>query len=241
MNPERVCTASYRLLLNVLEEAYLDHKDGDLRQAFIYRHAQTILRLSEDVFHLEADQRCYSSAIVVRVMVESLFNLAAAVKDPRFAAEKVIWELDDEVNRMRKWIAGCEDTVAQLEAFSKSLRHNHGVTSVRKLNTLECATIADLEEQYRHDYFVFSQNVHATNAGILGAENGITRGQVIQSVVQILITSAVEMIQILPSRQPQRHMQKATNLLHELTTLVEKRAFQQLIPANVLESLEESS
>lgn len=230
MNPEQISNQSYGLLLRVLEQVYAAHEKGDLRQAFIYRHAQTILRLSEDVFHLEAEQRCYSSAIVVRAMLESLFNLAAAVKCPEFAAQKVIWEAEDEVKRIKKWMGddGLKDTVETLENFAQSLRRDHRVTSISNWNTFKCAEAAALDEHYRGAYFLFSKNAHGNTSGMLGAENGITRGQVFQTVVFVLLCATAHVVQILPTKQPQRHLNRATNLLEKLSKLVERGEFRKL-------------
>lgn len=232
MNLEKQASHSYRLLLRILEQAYSMRQDGDVRHAFIYRHAQTLLRLSEDVLHLEAEQRRYSSGIVTRVMLESLFNLVAAVKQPSFAVEKLIWEIEEEEKRIRKWIpsgsVGLGKAIRELEMFKISLRDKHQITSVANLNAFECARRADLGDQYRLDYFVLSKQVHATTSGMLSGENGLNSGHVLRTVVFVLLCASAHVVQVLPTKQPQRHLDRAAKLLERLTSLFQKDASRKL-------------
>ena len=71
--------------------------------AFIYLHARNICELGDDVVALEAVNRSRAARIFVRPMLESLFSLAAAVKDPSFPARKIVAEQEDEIERSKVW------------------------------------------------------------------------------------------------------------------------------------------
>jgi hypothetical protein len=65
----------------------------------------TFAKLGDDVLTLEGRNRSRASRILVRPMIKSLFNLAAAVRNRAFAAEKYVAELEDHFERIKKWIA----------------------------------------------------------------------------------------------------------------------------------------
>lgn len=232
MAPELIATQSYELLLRILKQAFADasEEDGNLRRAFIYRHAQSILQLSEDVFHLEAEDRCCSSFIVIRVMMESFFNVVAAVKHEKFAMEKLIWEAEDEANRIRKWLdaddATLKETVETLGNTASAIRQEFGITGKLNWNTLACAEAAGLDHHYRFEYFVFSKNVHAATSGMLSSEAGFDRGQVLQTAIYILLGTAGHIVQILPTKAPQRHLNRSTKLMKDLCRAIERKEFE---------------
>jgi len=231
MTPEQIAADGKALLYRVLEEAHSHFDEGNLRHAFIYRHARTILHLSEDVFDLEADRTAYASGIIVRSMLESLFNLVAAVRRPSFAPEKVVWEIEDEAKRIRKWLGAgdsLEETVIELESFAQSLRKQFQIPASINWNTLECANAAELSEQYRSDYFLFSKRTHATMSGMISAESCVGRGHVVQTVIFILLAAAGHLVQELPTDAPQKHVDCATELVAQLTDVVNRGAFEEL-------------
>jgi hypothetical protein len=71
--------------------------------AFIYLHARNICELGDDVVALEAGNRSRAARILMRPMLESLFSLPAAVKDPSFPARKIVAEQEDEIERIKIW------------------------------------------------------------------------------------------------------------------------------------------
>ena len=241
MTSERIAIESYNLLLRVLTQVFALHEKGNLRHAFIYRHAQTILRLGEDLFHLEAERRSYSSPIVVRVMLECLFNLAAAVKKEEFAAEKLIWEAEDEARRIQKWLGGdspcLKETIETLTNWAASIRKQHNVTTNVNWNTLACAEAAELDDHYRQEYFVFSKKTHATTSGMLSSEKNVGRGFILETTVFILLCAAGHVVQVLPTKSPQRHMNRCTKLTKSLCAAVERKAFQKLDDEEPLSNL----
>jgi hypothetical protein len=232
MTPEQISEESRGLLSCVLNEAYLRYEQGNLRQAFISRHARTILCMSNDVFLLEANQMCCSSAIIVRSMLEGLFNLVAAVKKPHFVPEKLVWEIEDEVDRVRKWIKAEEETAKELENLAQSLRQQNQIPPKLNWNTYQCAEAAELGNLYRREYFLFSKRTHATTSGLISMESGISRGHVLKTVVYILIATAANLVQAVPTDTPQKHVDRASELIAILTDMVSRGAFEDLNPSD---------
>lgn len=231
MTRERIAKESYQLLLRILNQAFARREENNVRQAFIYRHGQTVLRLSEDIFFLEGDGRCYSSPIVIRVMLESLFNLVSAVKHEHFAAEKLIWEAEDELRRIEKWLVDEEEsmkeTIETLHAFASSFRKQNNITGKLNWNTLACAQAAELNHHYRYDYFVFSKNVHAATSGIISSETGFGRGRVLQTAIFVILAATGHVVQALPTKTPQLHLNRSTKLMKELCRAIERQEFKE--------------
>jgi hypothetical protein len=231
ISPEELLKEIYGLLAQILEEAFAECKQDELRQAFVYRHGLTILRLAEDALHLEAERRCYSSPIIVRCMLECLFNLVAAAKQPHFAREKVCWEVENEITRIGKWIAGpadMQDTVKRLQSLAQSLRKQNHIPANLNWNTLACADTAGLGQQYRREYFLFSKNVHATTSGMISSEKDLCRGHVLQTIAFVVVCASGHIVQLLPTKNPQGHVDRAAELMENLTSAVRAGGFQGL-------------
>lgn len=114
MPPPELAEQSLALLTRVLGEACESEPENDLHGAFVYRHARNISDLGEDVLALELQERSSASRIVVRPMIESLFRLVAAVKCPAFVAEKLVAEIEEEVERIQNWIAVDRSSVMKM-------------------------------------------------------------------------------------------------------------------------------
>ncbi|HEY5915262.1 MAG TPA: hypothetical protein VJA21_32105 [Verrucomicrobiae bacterium] len=181
--------------------------------------------------HLEAERKCHSSPIVVRSMLESLFNLVAAVKHTPFAAEKVCWEIEDEIKRIGKWLdsgADLDGTIAELQNLAGKLRRAHGITKTLNWTTLDCAMAAKLDQHYRTEYFLFSKNVHATQSGMISSEAEIGRGHVLQAICFVLVCAAGHIAQLIHTKDPQTHVDNGTQLLQRLCDLVRTGVFRRL-------------
>lgn len=232
MNIETLSQECLQKLQLALEDAFATNKNSDERTAFVYRHAITIKRLGEDVIHLEADGRHYSSAIIVRSMLECLFNLVAAVENVNFAAEKLVWEVENEVKNLLKWIEVEHDdepnfaeTINELESLSSALRQKQSISSPLNWNVFECAKAAGLVGNYRREYFMYSRVVHATASGIIGREQEIGRGHILKTVLFALIYATGTVVQVIPTKNPQSHIDAAAKLTGKLITLIDSGSF----------------
>jgi hypothetical protein len=233
MNVEEVVKESFQMLQLVLEDAFETDENPDERTAFVYRHAITVKSLAEEVMHLEADGYGYSSAIIVRSMLECLFNLAAAVAYPSFAVEKLIWETEEEAKKIRKWIeatseTNLEETIGDLESISLSLRKKYNVSARLNWNSFECAKAADLVGHYRREYFIYSKAVHVTASGIISRENRVGRGHVLQTVLFALLYAAGMTVQAVPTKNGQEHIDATGELMGKLTDIVNANCFRDM-------------
>ena len=69
--------------------------------AFIYLHARNICEVGDDVFAVSLSNRSRAAQILVHPMLESLFSLAAAAKNPAFPAKKIVAEQEDQIKRFK--------------------------------------------------------------------------------------------------------------------------------------------
>lgn len=142
---------------------------------FIYLHARNICDLGKDVLTLEGLNRTRASRILVRPMLESLFSLVAAIKDPDFPAKKLDAEEKDETRRIKKWIE--EDHLDEFqgkleegERKARDIRNKHSIPENNECGVYETAEAAALDWHYKRTYFVFSGNIHSKIGALLASE-----------------------------------------------------------------------
>lgn len=238
MAPSELAESSLNLLNDILEQACTKIDAPDLRTSFIYRHARNIATLADDVFELESLGRISASRIVVRSMIESLFSLVAAVKNPSFAAEKVVAEIEDELKRLKKIEraspsnehADLKEAERMLTGFLAQMREMHSVCTHREWNAYQTAEEAQLGWHYLHQYFLFSKYVHSTTSGIISGEEQLSRGQTFQTALFVLLAAAGHVPQQIETDTPQAHLDEAARLMNLTIDLIESGAFQDTDP-----------
>ena len=177
-----ILAESVELLRGLLEEwagRQSGSKAKDIRRSFINRHAWNIHDLAEDVLVLAEAGKLGSIHLLSRPALESLFKLGAAVKDEKFAAQKVVAEIEEERDKVGYWRAAAEaGWVATLDKMSKllvefgdELRTRYGVTGQRKWKVFEVAKVGKLEAEYVRDYFVGSKHVHVMLSALTDRED----------------------------------------------------------------------
>lgn len=184
---------------------------------------------------LDKHDRIDSMFVLVRPLFESLFNLAAAVNNPQFVAEKHVAEIEYCRTRLEKWteFEGKEknnpfaDQIHDLSILAEELREKYSITSHKKWKTLEVAKAANLEDHYIREYFMFSQNTHASIAGLIAQENECGRKQIIRCAIHVLLATTGHAAQILPTLDPQQYIDKATSLIKELTQMMREGVFRE--------------
>lgn len=234
LTPPELAERSLALLTRILDEAYQRAPENDLRSAFIYRHTRNISDLGDDVLALEIQGRTSAARIVVRPMIESLFRIVAALKKPNFAAEKVLAEIEDEVERIQNWTQvdrshefqrEMSETLQLLIDYAQRLRQAHNVISRNRWNVFETARAAELDWHYARDYFLYSKYVHSTVSGIISQEYQIGRGHVLQTAIFVILAAAGHAVQGIETATPQAHIDEASRLLSVAIDLIRKRAF----------------
>jgi len=220
MNRDQLVAESFDLLSKVLEEAHLLRKAGNLREAFVYRHARNISQLGQDILCLESHDQSDSCPIIVRVMLESLFKLVAATKVPEAAIEIILSEVKTEIQKIEEWIKvlgdnddTLKDTIHELTSFATGLRTQHRIKSKKNWNILECAKASGLGGIYRQDYFLFSKHTHATASGIIAQEHETVRDRVLRVVIFVVLGTVGHLVQVAETKTPQLHIDESSKLM----------------------------
>lgn len=155
--------------------------DKDIRRSFINRHAWNIHDLASDVLVLGESGNLRSVYLISRPALESLFKLSAAVMDEGFAAQKVVAEVEEERDKVRRWLAAAgpewrqtlQIAVKELDDFGGELRKRYGVSTKRTWKTYEVAKLGILEADYVRDYFKGSKHVHAMLSSLVDREDAL--------------------------------------------------------------------
>jgi hypothetical protein len=139
-------------------------------------------------------------------MLESLFKLVAAVKHSEAAVQIVIHEVEDDLCRITRWLdpVACGPAIRGFTEFAQRLRNEHRIVSVKKWTALACAEAAELETQYRGEYFHFSALTHATTGGIVLQEVSFGAGQVLQTTLAVVLCATGHAVQVIPTKSPQK-------------------------------------
>jgi hypothetical protein len=221
----------FGLLKSVLVEAAEIGGEWDYRTKFVYRHARNINQLGHDVLFLMESGRLESCQVIVRAMLESLFKLIAAVKQPEAALQIFISELEADAERMKLLNPiECAPGVECFESFAAKLRKEHNVTSEKEWSTFACADAAELIDKYRGEYFIFSGRSHASTGGIILEEGKIGAGCALQTLLFIVIYASGGFVQVIQTKTPQRHVDESARLLNKLLELMEAGIFKEVIP-----------
>ena len=175
--------------------------------------------------------RIESCQVIVRAMLESLFKLIAAVKQPEAALQIFISELEADAERMKLLNpTECAPGVECFEKLATKLRKEHNVTSEKIWSTFACADAAELIDKYRGEYFIFSGRAHASTGGIILEEGKIGAGCALQTLLFIVIYASGGFVQVIQTKTPQRHIDESARLLNKLLELMEADLFKEVIP-----------
>jgi hypothetical protein len=152
----------------------------DIRRSFINRHAWNVHDIARDVLVLGGHGDLRSIYLLSRPALESLFKLAAAVATPDFAAQKVVAEVQDEQEKIKRWLEArpaWQDVLKQVEVelcdYEKELRTRYGITGQKKWKPYQVANEGKMSASYVGDYFVGSQHVHAALRSLVDREDAL--------------------------------------------------------------------
>ena len=243
MKLDEIADRSFGLLGQVLDESIKLKNGEDMRRAFVYRHARNIYQLGRDVIFLLESSRLDSCPVIVRAMLESLFKLVAAVKQPDAAVQILISEVEDDLARITKWLdpVACAPAIKSFTEFAQRLRSDFQVTSFKKWTTLACAEAAELGGQYRGEYFHFSGHAHSTTGGIILQEVSFGAGQVLKTTLPVVLSAVGHAVQVVPTNSPQKHIDQSARLLKKVISLSQSGVFRELDSANESEDATDES
>ena len=149
----------------------------DIRRSFINRHAWNVHDIARDVLVLGKHGDLRSIYLLSRPALESLFKLAATVSTPNFAAQKVVAEVQEEQDKVKRWLEArpaWKDVLTQVEAglreYEQELRTRYGVTGDKKWKPYQVANEGKMSASYVSDYFVGSKHVHAMLSSLVDRE-----------------------------------------------------------------------
>ena len=197
----------------------------DLRMAFAYRHARNIHDLGHDVRTLTEGNRFVGARMILRTMLESLFQLGAALKSGEFASEKVVAECEHNVKWIQKWVefttlnGGVLDMNEARDAYasmSAKIQREHVVAGTRKWNVFQISQLAGMEEDYLSLYALGSSYSHASIGGIISQENSVGGAFFQLQTVRIVLTAVGYGVQIVPTKNGQWIMDRTADMLGEL-------------------------
>jgi len=227
-----IADRSLELLDRFLEDTYSkSFKEEDCRLAFIYRHTRNIWDLGNDCLFLHRNGRMSAAFILVRPLLESLFNLCAAVNNVGFAVEKLLHEIDHDIRKLAKWREFdnnlvMDDSMAMLSAKREEIRKQYSITQIKNWNTFETAKEARLDQQYVQDYFMFSRHTHSSTGGIIVQEHEANQQLILEKLVFIVLAGLGHAAQVLPSSSPQKNIDTVTTLLEESVKVIESKGIQ---------------
>jgi hypothetical protein len=229
MDKYELFNKSINLLDRVIKEIHFIPAQSP-REYFIYHHAQNILTLSRDILFLDQNSRVNSNYIIIRTVLESLFNLVAATKNPSFAKEKMAAEPNDAKKQIEKGIRDVGDfdgkkvkLVSRLTGFYQQLRNWFSITRHPEWNTCKVAQEAGLLSLYRTDYFMFSTNTHANIVGIVEQKNQTERQRIIHITIFILFAAVESIIHVMGSSES--YKKELTELRNELNPMLKQDVF----------------
>jgi hypothetical protein len=93
IQPEELPSTTADLLESVLRQLSISPAERPW-EFLIKLHAKNILDLARDVIFLESHGHDAGAPVIARAMLESLFKLGVAVKDPELAARKTLLEFE---------------------------------------------------------------------------------------------------------------------------------------------------
>ena len=144
---------------------------------------------------LERQNRSRASRILVRPMMESLFNLGAGVENSAFPAEKYVAELEEYTERIKKWVAADQPgtlhpEIDEAERRARDTRRKYSIKTNNKWSVVDTAREAGLDYHYRRDYVLYSEHIHSTNGALISSERQLDRELVLTSVIFIVLMAS---------------------------------------------------
>jgi hypothetical protein len=235
MKPEDFTDLAFELLNLVLEEGHaLSPSTADLKgsqAAFAYRHGSNVFHLGNDMTFLLAQGRHVGAKMLVRSMIESMFNVSASFKLPLFHIEAMIGELEETLkwlkntfpNPQSSVVDAIDDSQAQLD----DLRTNFGagISSKRWKQVKEIAIAGNMERFYNKDYAYFCDYTHGGITSLLRQEEGIGVGNARQTGTMTMLVTASLLCGILAVKDSVKTLKMANELIKEFANSVNRGDF----------------
>ena len=159
-------------------------------------------------------------------MLESIFTLGAIVSDQRFAGAQYILEIDEMLEKLESSDLTLESELIRLR--SEICSYYSLSQKPKKLKIWEIAELADLMSLYRYQYYWLCKSTHPTALGSITGESGGTLGFRSTTLVFVLSAALAFLDQVVKTHEPQKRIDKATNILGHIESSLEDNEAREL-------------
>lgn len=209
VNPPRSATKNLR---SIIAECTPLVVPGVRYHRFILRHAERIASLAVDAEALVATERFEATALIVRSMLESLFNIVASARlHDEFVCQKVLYEVRSWIRYAEKITSDPSGAVSvairemkQLEAEMLN-EFQSTTTSFPQTNVWDCAVAAQHEDVYRETYFALSHHTHASTMGSLIRHSRVDEELIRNTVSYCVVIACAQLLVVFyPGNRPEK-------------------------------------
>jgi hypothetical protein len=161
-------------------------------------------------------------------MLESVFNLAAAVRIEHFPAKKIVWELRDFLARLKSFDleALLGEKHSEVVALIARLESQYGLEPNEKSCSIaRIAREGQTTAFLRKGYFILSGHIHSYSFALLSRDDGVYDNLIHQTVISCLLVAAGLAAQLIPTNGPQAHIDRATELGDRHLDLISRGIF----------------
>lgn len=200
------------------------------RIVFCYRHGCHISRLGNDLLFLLSNGRHVGAKMIVRPMLESMFNVTAAYQVQTFCVEKILGDLE----RLVTWLSAIANphksmndaiTDANREIQDLTSRFGSNITSNRWKLVSDVAKAGNHERHYKKDYAYFCDFAHSNISGLLQLEQTATIGNDLQAGTSAMLVTSAVLSGILTLKDGAQRTQEASILMKELNASIVRGEF----------------
>jgi hypothetical protein len=231
MTVQGIVTLSHRLLGSIVEPLRGNLGSELTQQGFVLAHAELIWDLSWDLFQAGTEGAGRASRVLLRSMLESLFNLKAAAKNEAFHYAKVV----DEAVKYKQALTGAakqsnqrQQAIVAINQFISRFRRKPGVRQIDVTSIAKIARLADMEDHYRGNYAFYCMFTHPSLLGLSLDDGCFQRGDICQEVVFILLEASIfASHELLPPVAPEYEKQ-AHKLGDKSKAMIAKGIFEKL-------------
>lgn len=173
----RIAEGLLKELEEVVNEWKIEKPDlsQDFSDWFAYVHTCNIGDQVSSIILLRRNEKIGPMRPLIRVALESYFNLAASLKSAEFAKNKVHSEIRNLNKRVGQWNKikpddqkkATAEVMSGVQDMTQLFTDNVGkATDNLKWDAYDVADVAESNIYYRTAYFTYSQHIHA-NFGVL--------------------------------------------------------------------------
>lgn len=235
MTVQGIVTLSHRLLGSIVEPLRGNLGSELTQQGFVLAHAELIWDLSWDLFQAGSEGTGRASRVLLRSMLESLFNLKAAANHEAFHFAKVV----DEAVKYKQALSGAasqsnlrQQTIAALNLFISRFRRKPGVRQLDVTSIAKIARLANMEDHYRENYAFYCMFTHPSLIGLSLDDGCYQRGDICREVIFILLEASIFSSHVLLPPVAPEYEKQAQKLGDKVKAMAAKGIFEKLNERN---------